>query len=440
MASIPELRAALADIQPPADNAPLVPVSQDLKDRYQKARDTYLERRIQHAFLERIRTATLNEEGQLVVEPVETPDVEAVQERRRVVEEKVQSTCALIRDRMQEIQSKTAVLLARKQALEEAMDDLNNVSFDAENVEVPEDTVTEEQLTEMREQHIRLTQQLQQVRDETLRTEKRQQELQRKLRGIDTSNLAQLQAENADRQKEIDQYREIADFYNNLRLVMEKLSGIRVLNVQTNEQSLLLSVQLASVYTAEVRLEAQHNACRVREARWTCNTTLTGPPVESPMGETQPPISMQIPGWDDLVQTAQQLPPGDDLRWILPEGLHRAKTTQARIDELSALQSQVLLKVGDVYPDSQEVVCSLPKEQLTLVLRLWPDCPTLDDSVLIQQLVGVGGWDANYLQQLQDELSSRTFRSPSQVIAAVQDAVKERKFPETPKWPARTGF
>jgi hypothetical protein len=71
------------------------------------------------------------------------------------------------------------------------------------------------------------------------------------------------------------------------------------------------------------------------------------------------------------------------------------------------------------------------------------DCPLLDGSVFVDQLVGVGGWDGSVLESIRTNLQAVQWARPTDVVIWLQSELRRLEseegvvFPQTPKLPVR---
>ena len=76
----------------------------------------------------------------------------------------------------------------------------------------------------------------------------------------------------------------------------------------------------------------------------------------------------------------------------------------------------------------QEIVCSLNYAQMTAVLRLTPDCPVAPDSAYLDQLVGLGGWDAAVVDSIRQTVSrQQPYSSPVAIVRALKQEIRRRQ-------------
>jgi len=189
---------------------------------------------------------------------------------------------------------------------------------------------------------------------------------------------------------------------------------------------------------------------RVSAAQFETTTTTTTPPL------------------DDLVELSLNLDPIQDLKFVIRETISRLRTTTAKNFELMQLRSKYLTKITPATTaaaadarnnnnkrqyggststttkrvEDQEVVCSL-NDGITVVLRLTTDCPVLDGSARIHQIVGVGGWDEGCLSRIKTKVNGTGRRGPVEIMDALVEEISrlEREegvvIPRTPVLPMR---
>jgi hypothetical protein len=160
-------------------------------------------------------------------------------------------------------------------------------------------------------------------------------------------------------------------------------------------------------------------------------------------------VQMHIPALDDLVKLSLNLGPEEDVRFVVREAMTRIRTISARVRELAMLRTKYLTKIGKSTHSSfgfggeeQEIVCTL-NAGVTVVLRLSPDCPILEGSVYMDQIVGIGGWDAHVLDSIRDTVTADSYMGPLALMdALVQEIERVEKedgisMPRTPKLPTK---
>lgn len=261
--------------------------------------------------------------------------------------------------------------------------------------------------------------------------------------------ILSLQAENSKLQSKIDQYQEMADFYQNLTTVMEELRGMRIIETKPakgsteaagdsseNSPHLELTVRLLDRYDVHLELQAsnttidRNGSYRVKAATFDQEIILSSAEetISKEMSDHTAavaataasgatiayPIQLPVPKLDDLVRLSQSMKPVESLRFVLREATARIMCLQARVRELTVLQQEFggqeglalssLLSEDDDNENHidgtdfggrfQDVACRLETKgnaenqaaTVGVVLRMTPDCPLLAGSVYIEQI------------------------------------------------------
>jgi len=256
--------------------------------------------------------------------------------------------------------------------------------------------------------------------------------------------ILSLQAENSKLQSKIDQYQEMADFYQNLTTVMEELRGMRIIETKPakgsidatgssseNSPNLELTVRLLDRYDVHLELQASNTTTntngsyRVKTAKFAQEIILSS--AEETISEEMSdktaaatsasanPIQLPVPKLDDLVRLSQSMKPVESLRFVLREATARIMCLQARVRELAVLQQEFGGQHGlalssllseddddDNHVDGtdfggryQDVACRFETRgdvenraafTVGVLLRMTPDCPLLPGSVYIEQI------------------------------------------------------
>jgi hypothetical protein len=191
---------------------------------------------------------------------------------------------------------------------------------------------------------------------------------------------------------------------------------------------------------------------KVSSAQLTSSPILSDTLPDSDENKNNPSstVTLAIPPLDDLVSISKNFDSARGIRFVLQETLKRIRITSDRVTELALLRSKYLTKITlppsnkkyNYGGDDQEVICSI-NSSITVVIRLTPDCPRIKGSAYIYQIVGVGGWDEQVLQQLKEKVNGYHSRSPIEVMDRLVeevDALEQRgvvRIPTTPVLPAR---
>ena len=243
--------------------------------------------------------------------------------------------------------------------------------------------------------------------------------------------------------EKIKELKEMKEFYDSLREVMEELGGVKILNAKedTESQHLFLTLAVYEKHQIEIELEIyRKNMLKLVNAKWlTCPVVTSMPiPLSDESGsnniKSQEQFSLPIDPLDELVQTAKaSMGPPHDLRFIVRETCARIRFLQSRVDDLAVLRRRVLTKVVG----NDQVVCSL-NEGIVIVMRLY------DQWVKVEQIVGVSGWEQSTTDKIYETVSKREESwTPSKVVDLVQKEVERLKaqdglvLPKTPVLPIR---
>lgn len=460
--------------------AAATPDDDDILERYKAAKKEYLERRFSQVFYDHVGTYNGQEFAQKPRPPSEE-EFRAIQEKRASLQQVLQERAASVSQQLLEFQSNYRMLQGRReelaqtlQELEQAQDPMEEeqADEDAEDDDVDEAALTyeEQQLLTLQEKKAQLLQTLARLKQEThekqvsLSETKNQVET---LRSTSPNNVtsfmdvAELQAHVESNQQKATEFHEMVDFYDSVRGIMEELSGMRILSVDKADPdndldgSVTLTLELLENHRIQIKLSpSSHNHQLIlTSASFLTSKTLSAhveatPSQESPGGGTPTSTTTattstyqaDIPPLDDLVQVATHLGPVEDLRFLVRETLNRLRTLQARVEELARLRSRYLTQLGPLAShEDQQVVCSL-NEGLTVVMRLTADCPLVNPSVYVVQLLGVGGWDAALLQDWKQGLEEESFQRPTDLMKALVQYVSQHPncVPPTPSMPSRT--
>jgi len=316
-------------------------------------------------------------------------------------------------------------------------DNDNNSDENHEMIMDVEDTDAEREKTELLQTRKR------QLQEEYARLVKAKEE---RMKSISTSRveLALLKKEEStilqsgqdptqflDKIKEL---KEMKEFYDSLREVMEELGGVKILDAREDSESrhLFLTVSIYSKHRVEFELEVYRKTLlKLINARWLTSPVVTSVPVDDIHQEQ---FSLPLDPLDDIVQTAKAaMGPPHDLRFVVREACARIRIVQSRVDDIAVLRGRVLTKVVG----NDQVVCSL-NEGIVIVMHLY------DQWVKVEQVVGVSGWDDSATEKIQEVVSKRDESwTPNLVVDLVQKEIERIKaqdgfvLPKTPVLPMR---
>ncbi len=440
-------------------------VDSSLIQRYEEARDLYLQRRLENLLVDHIATYQPDDEE----EPFELPSVDDVEEAK-ALEDRHAKALATLQGSMDQIQTQVTKLKATKEALASRRQELEQMIQDMEdedddltmdddegndNDTVEESDVASEQerIEELQQQKLKLQDELAKIQLETQQAQQRARHKQEQIALLEVpgEDLAQ-------QEQKLQELREMKVFYDSLREVLEELGGVKILKVEEDDVKghLILTLAFYEDYRVQVELEVYHKVfLKLVQAQWISEPVVR--PVaedvdedshmdeESKLGD----FSLQMDPLDDLVHVAKTtLGPPHDLRFMVRETLARIRIAQDRVEELAVLRCHVLTKVHG----GNQIVCSL-NEGIVIVIRLYEKFLRLD------QIVGVGGWDEEITKKIQATVLERLEKehpekdseillfgskvTPLVIVQCVQDEVQklqnEQGFQNlmTPRFPER---
>ena len=315
----------------------------------------------------------------------------------------------------------------------EAADD-HDMEMLAEETEQDEPEITEEELQQMQQQLEQLQQRKRQLQEELATVEQETQRVQAHTMATKQHLLTLQPSQDEDvneLEKKIEELKEMKAWYDGLRQVMEELGGVKILQVTDDSTNghLILQLQLYDDYQVQVQLEAYRQAAlKLVAAKW-ITEPIVRPQITDAMGDN---FYLSLPALDDLVEVAKTtLGPAEDVRFLVREALARIRILQERVNDLAELRQTVLTRVvGD------QMVCSLP-EGISVVLRLY------ELVVRIDQIVGVGGWEPEIIEQIRAGIDE-TNATPKSILQQIQEHIErlkqEGKVPPTPKMPIKKKF
>jgi hypothetical protein len=395
------------------DSSPRSLVDSALIQRYEEARDLYLQRRLENLLVDHIATYQPDEED----EPFEFPHVDdeeeaqALEGRHAKALAKLQTSLDLIQEQVTKLKATKEAVAARRQELEHMIQDMEGVQVemeeDDETMDDDNDTVDDaamaaeqERIEQLQQRKARLQEELAKIQKETKEAQERALHKHEQL-----ALLQEPQEDLAAQQQKIEELREMKLFYDSLREVLEELGGVKILQVEEDsiKRNLILTLSFYETYDVMVELEVYRKVfLKVVHARW-ISEPLVYPMAESANEETtveedkKKDFFLTMDPLDDLVRVAKTtLGPPHDIRFVVRETLARIRIAQERVEELEILRRHVLTKVHG----GNQVVCSL-NEGIVIIIRLYERFIRLD------QIVGVGGWDEQTTKSIQAAVSER---------------------------------
>ena len=420
-------------------------LSDDIVNRYQHARNSYLQKRMQEVFYEHLASF----DGQDFAFPNIPTEEEKqlLRERRLRAQQALKETAVQVNQQFLELKYSYEALVDQRQDLVKRVQDMEESVFEPndnfQDSEEEEDTLEEGQLAAqeqrlatLRHRRAELEAELAQIRTETEQKQHLLTKQQHPQRVLSPTTVAELEQDNT----KIVELREMTDWYDTMRGVLEELSGIKIITVDAaEEQVTILNVMLLESYQVMIGLKSDgRDALLVTTAQFSSSVQVS----------VDDSLELTVPALDDLVQICSTLGPVEDLRFLLRETMARLRIHQARVQELTTLRKLYLTKIGTLHHSvdsfggqDQEVVCSL-QEGVTVVLRLSPDCPLVTGSVKLDQIVGIGGWEEHVIESLKMTVNSHMCRGPLEMMEILTGEIKRLQsdgmvLPKTPTLPQK---
>ena len=440
------------------EGSPRSLVDSALIQRYEEARDLYLQRRLENLLVDHIATYQPDDEE----EPFEFPHVDdeeeaqALEGRHAKALAKLQTSLDLIQEQVTKLKATKEAVAVRRQELEHMIQDLDGDDEemgDDDNDTVDDAANQQERIEELQQRKARLQEELAKIQQETKEAQERALHKQEQL-----AILQNPQEDLSAQEQKIEELREMKLFYDSLREVLEELGGVKILQVEEDsiKRNLILTLSFYEEYHVQVELEVYRKVfLKVVHAQW-ISDPLVYPAAENASEETiigkekkKDDFFLTMDALDDLVRVAKTtLGPPHDIRFVVRETLARIRIAQERVEELEILRRHVLTKVHG----GNQVVCSL-NEGLVIIIRLYERFIRLD------KIVGVGGWDEQTTKMIQTSVSERLEKeypqddtevmlfgskvTPLMIVQYVQNELEQLQtsqgiqHPRTPRFPER---
>ena len=421
-------------------------------DRYRHAKQLYLQRRLENLLMQHVTTfdpATNSFEFPVNDDDDNDNNVD-LQEQLQILQSMAQSAANTSRS----IQESYQTVVQRRQELEQMMQDMlenNKNDMDDAKEEMEEDVVVsdadldreQQRVDALQQEKLRLQHELAAIEEETKQVQEQARLNQQKIVDLDrqlveVNNVATVDGDDSSSKElpeKIAKLHEIKEWYDSLRGVIEELGSVKIdsLTKSLDNKRLKLTLCVCGEFGLVMELKRQGRSdLKLVTAYWSPST-----PKEITVTRPEP-FSLKLSNLDNIVRVATTVfPPTEDVRHVLREARHLIRFTQDRANDLSILRTKVLTKVvGD------QVVCSLP-EGLVLAMRYY------DSHCILEQVVGVSGWDGSRLQELetasQAKYKNKAGVRASELVHQIQSQLKEWQaqgvgFPKTPALPSKKFF
>mmetsp|Transcript_26974 Transcript_26974/g.74162 ORF Transcript_26974/g.74162 Transcript_26974/m.74162 type:complete len:486 (+) Transcript_26974:61-1518(+) len=425
-----------------------------LLERYQKAKSLYMKRRLETFMVDNVTEFDEN------TNQFDIPDISSIasdnhtdDDAARTLEEKHAKALAELETAAQGINAKISnmrnayqMVISRRKELEQMVQDLEQdedkddgaendkdqgVAIDVgdEDAERKKAELLQQKKRELEEEYDRLLK----AKEERMKSIS-QSRNELALLKEEESKIIESGKDPTQFNEKIKELKEMKEFYDSLREVMEELGGVAILDAREDIEShhLFLTVSIYEKHRVEFELEVHRKTLlKLVDAKWLTNPVLSSVRVDDIRQEQ---FSLPLAPLDDLVQTAKtSMGPPHDLRFVVRETCARIRNIQNRVDDIALLRRRVLTKVVG----NDQVVCSL-NEGIVIVMRLY------DQWVKVEQIVGVSGWNDSTTKKIQEVVSKRDETwTPNLVVELVQKEVERLKaqdglvLPKTPVLPLR---
>jgi hypothetical protein len=457
------------------DNATQVVVDNaSLIQRYEQARDLYLQRRLENLLVDHIATFDEGEFVDLMSMSRDSEEDKALQQRHARALATLEGSMDKIHAQTDKLRATREAVASRRQELEQMVQDMeddrddgdgDDTTMEYDESDTVDDTAVaseQERMEQLQERKRKLQDELAKIQIETQEAQERTRFQEKKL-AVLKQDFVQQEGGKGDPeglQKKVDELREIKSFYDSLREVLEELGGVKIVKVEEEpvHRHLFLTLAFYEEYQVQIELEVYRKVfLKLVNAKWISQPVVRAKAStvdESTSDETKKEdFFLTMDPLDDLVQVAKTaLGPPHDLRLVVRETLARIRIFQDRVEELAVLRRHVLTKVHN----GNQVVCSL-NEGIVIVMRLYEKYIRLD------QIVGIGGWeegttkkiqaavmdklDKEYQQDDADILLYGSKVTPMIIVQCVQDELEQLQNnaqngwtnPVTPRFPERKG-
>jgi hypothetical protein len=418
-------------------------VDTSLLERYSALRDHYLQKTIDLSVANRVATF----DGEAFEYPELPIPVEEMEDRHERLQTDLQQTTRSMQVNLEQLHVDYARLQERKEdlrkMLEESEVDAQSLNLDPqveEEEDVDEEDVEAEQnrLLALQQRKKDLLSKLHRLQEETRREELETTETEASLGGIphDNETLAQIEKDSEALRTKIESNKEIASYFEMMRLVAEEINGVRIISVMDgNSDGIDVVLLLEVLHSHQVEIGLQADELKKEGLRVASAKLLTPPSVKAVVdAHRTETIELPIPVLDDLVELAQPHPRSKALTFVIKETVARIEMIHERADELCNLVAEKTVRIQKAFSTSNsygrcdhEVVCSLPDHDVQVLMRMTPDCPRIPGSVYVNQIVGANGEESKDLQDLL--LSSRKglHKRPIDLLRDLQRGLDARK-------------
>ena len=413
-----------------SSSSPRGVVDTSLVQRYQAARDLYLQRRMEKLLVEHVGTF----DGTTFEFPEnndDDDDDDQIQERHSQALATLQTSVHNIQQLISQRNHSYQTVCQERQELEQMVQDMEKDEEEDDDDDDDDDSMIlqeedmaleQEQILQLQHTKKRLQEEWAKMQQETIQAQERIRQNRHEM-----ALLEQPQEDPEQLQQKVQELQEMKLFYDSLKEVLEELGGVKILEVQESskqpQHNMHLTILLYDEYKVQIELAVhRQTALKVVQAQW-----ITPPVIQ----QQETDFSLEMEPLDDLVNVAKAtLGPPHDLRFLIREALARIRIHQHRCQDLAVLRQQVLTKIHKT-----EVVCSL-NDGIVICMRFY------DPFVRVEQIVGVSGWTQEHTDQISKAIVQDENTTPSSIVQQVQKEIAKRieqgvVQPQTPTMPKR---
>jgi hypothetical protein len=424
-----------------------------LLEQYEQAKALYIRRRLELITCEQVATYDPDTdefeppEGSTSIERDDDSANHDADEAHAQALAALETTVQSVHAKLSQLRNTYEAVCTRRQELERMVQDLedeegvdddsNNNMMDEESytIDQPDDAdieLEQKKIEDLQQRKQQLQYQLDQLRKEREERHKRVMQYQSEVALLEEEEKdMNLQGKNPEEfRAKIQELKQMQEFYDNLREILEELGGVKILTVKEDHenQHLHLTILIFQQHKVEIEMEVyRKNSLKLVDAKLVTN------PVVMSTVSCEEQFSLGINPLDDLVQFAKtSMGPPHDVRFLIRETCARIRILQDRVNDLAILRQHYLTRVVG----NDQIVCSL-NENIAIVMRLY------DQWVRVEQVVGLG-WETAVTDRIHAAVPDKDESlKPTMVVEIVQKEIARLQteegfvIPRTPELPTR---
>lgn len=450
-------------------------IDPDILSRHEEAKSRYLQQRVSELLMEFVGTF----DGKTFQFP--PPHHNEKNRNEDTIHERVKNTSKQLYNKINNLRAAHENFQERKKELKRIIEDTeskqedtlstrkNDDDDDDSNDDTQEMFEQEKRLLALVRKRTDLQAKLERMKEAKMKLERQNKDYQSKWDAMNqdcpyanskdfSQALEKIRKDKENMSLTTQQLKEKTLFYKSITEAFIELGGIKILTVDNeripgNEQTkLLVKFLLIDQYVLSVSLSPLfeekkpiHDHLIIENATLSAKDSAINTPVIKSKNRN---VSLPLPPLNDVIAVAQTLPKSENIRFLLREVSSRIRATQVRTEELALLRNSFLTKI---MKSGQEVVCSL-NEGITVVIKMTADCPLTNGSAYIEEIVGIGGWDQNILEDMKSDVNAKASQESfcyhaencgkegpiGRIMDILAKEVKNMQRPLTPRLPVLT--